>query len=166
MYLRYLILFQPGNEILFITVAVYHVTKPSWNRVNWTAMNNPIANCNSSWGTLHSPKDYPAKKHECISSSSNLAAKIWLSTKIQFQLFSDSLNITAEYIELSEGTTLIEPQKRALHELTGLSGKSRLVLNNICLEDPARGTLFTNMPNVEFENIKVRDPLLGNCLGV
>ena len=78
---------------------------------------------------------------------------------MQFQLFSDSLNITAEYIELSEGTTLIEPQKRALHELTGLSSQSRLVLNNICLEDPARGTLFTNMPNVEFKNIKVRDHL-------
>ena len=74
---------------------------------------------------------------------------------MQFQLFSDSLNITAEYIELSEGTTLIEPQKRALHQLTGLSDKSLLVLNNICLEDPARGTLFTNMPYVEFKNIKV-----------
>ena len=85
---------------------------------------------------------------------------------MQFQLFSDSLNITAEYIELSEGTTLIEPQKRALHELTGLSSNSVLVLNDICLEDPARGTLFTNMPNVEFKNIKVRGPFLGNFFGI
>ena len=81
---------------------------------------------------------------------------------LQFQLFLDSLNITAEYIELSEGTTLIEPQKRALHQLTGLSDKSLLVLNNICLEDPARGTLFTNMPNVEFKNIKVKGNFGGN----
>jgi hypothetical protein len=70
--------------------------------------------------------------------------------------FSDSLRITANYIELSEGTTLIEPQKRSLHGLTGETDKSKLVLNDICIEDPAQGLLFTNMPNVEFKNIKVR----------
>ena len=69
--------------------------------------------------------------------------------------FSDSLRITADYIELSEGTTLIEPQKRSLHGLTGETDESKLVLNDICIEDPAQGLLFTNMPNVEFKNIKV-----------
>ena len=69
--------------------------------------------------------------------------------------FSDSLRITADYIELSEGTTLIEPQKRSLHGLTGETDESKLVLNDICIEDPAQGLLFTNMPNVEFKNITV-----------
>ena len=66
-------------------------------------------------------------------------------------ILSDSLDITADHIELSHGTTLREPQKRSLHGLTG----SKLILNDISLEDPARGLLFTCMSNVEFKNIKI-----------
>ena len=34
-----------------------------------------------------------------------------------------------------------------------------LVLSDVYLNDPAKGTLFTKMPNVEFKNIKV----YGDC---
>ena len=69
----------------------------------------------------------------------------------------DSLDITADYIEFSNGTTLIEPQQRSLHGLIGINNDSNLVFNDICLKNPARGTLYTSMPNVEFKNISVDD---------
>ena len=50
--------------------------------------------------------------------------------------------IRADYIELNR-TTLIEPQKRALNGLSPAISTSKLVLKDVCLEDPARGTLFT-----------------------
>ena len=72
-------------------------------------------------------------------------------------LFLDSLDITADYIEFSNGTTLIEPQQRSLHGLIGIDKNSKLVFHDICLKNPARGTLYTSMPNVEFKNISVDD---------
>ena len=76
-----------------------------------------------------------------------------------FSIFLESLAIKADHIEFSGNTTLDEPQQRSLYGLTGKDENSMLVLSDVYLNDPAKGTLFTKMPNVEFKNIKV----YGDC---
>ena len=71
----------------------------------------------------------------------------------------ESLRITADHIEFSDETSFDQPQQRSLYGLTGKDGTSILILKNICVKDPAKGTLFTQMPNVEFTNVKVH----GEC---
>ena len=49
-----------------------------------------------------------------------------------------------------------------MHGLTGIERNSQLVMNNVHLINPASGSLFTNMPKVEFKNITV-DGKDGHC---
>ena len=56
---------------------------------------------------------------------------------------------------MSEETTLIHPHQKSLQGLTGKDNNSKLVVNDVFLNDPRRGALYTEMPNAEFKNIKV-----------
>ena len=52
-------------------------------------------------------------------------------------------------------TTLMEPQRQSLMGFVGMNASSTLIMHDIILDDPARGTLLTKFPHVEYKNIVV-----------
>ena len=55
-------------------------------------------------------------------------------------------------ISFEGGTKLISPRHKFL---SGLEGKSKLILKNVILKDPAEGALFRNSSDVFFKKIKI-----------
>ena len=69
----------------------------------------------------------------------------------------DSLKISTDLMEIRD-CVFNEPQQRALNSISGFDGSSTLVMKNISLKDPAKGTFLT-----KFLNLKIDDIFIDSC---
>ena len=67
----------------------------------------------------------------------------------------DALKIKSNYIKFNDGTYMINPSEKCLQGLTHKNGRAELVLDNVLLINPSIGALYTNMPNVRYNDIKI-----------
>jgi len=74
----------------------------------------------------------------------------------------DSLKIKSNYIKFNDGSALINPSENCLQGLTHINGRAELVLDNVLLINPAIGALYTKMPNVRYNDIKI-DSRICDC---
>ena len=90
----------------------------------------------------------------------NYPAMNIVSEKVKFhssqleKLDSNSLKISGDIVEFKD-VLLIEPLKNSFKEMVGSTPNSKLIMKNVTLRDPSKGTFISRFPNVEMKNLKV-----------